>query len=142
MSDNSVTIIGNLTRDPELRFTPSGQAVCNFGLASTRVWTDRQTQERKEVTGFFDIVAWGPAAENVAQSFGTGDRVIVYGSLEYRTWATDSGDKRSKVEVKAEDVGASTRWATVSITRNEKRSSPAAAAALAVPAVAWEDPDF
>jgi len=122
MPDNVVQIVGNLTRDPELRFTPNGQAVCNFGIASTRVWTDKQSQERKEVTGFFDVVAWGPSAQNIAESFCKGSRVIVLGTLEYHSWELDDGSKRSKVEIKADDVGASTRWATVVITRNEKEN--------------------
>ena len=66
--DNTVTIVGNLTRDPELRFTPSGQATATFGVAVNRVWTDRQSQERKEATSFLDVVCWGQLAENAAQS--------------------------------------------------------------------------
>ena len=88
MTDNTVTIAGNLTRDPELRFTPSGQATATFGIAVNRTWTDRQSQERKESTSFFDVVAWGGLAENAATSLAKGARVVVTGRLDQRSWET------------------------------------------------------
>ena len=118
---NSVTLIGNVTRDPELRFTPSGQAVATFGLAVNRMWTDRQTNERKEAVSFFDVVCWQQMAENASESLPKGSRVIVTGRLEQRSWETQDGEKRSKVEVVADEVGPSLRWATAKIDKNERR---------------------
>jgi len=120
--DNTVTIVGNLTRDPELRFTPSGQATATFGVAVNRSWTDRQTNERKEVTSFLDVVCWGQLAENAAQSLTRGTRVVVSGRLDQRSWENQEGDKRSKVEITADEVSPSLKWATVEITKNERRS--------------------
>ncbi len=118
--DNTVTITGNATRDPELRFTPSGQAVTSFGVAVNRRWQNRQTQEWEEATSFIDVTCWAQLAENVAESVGRGARVTVHGRLEQRSWETPDGDKRSKVEIVADDVAASLRWATVQITKNER----------------------
>jgi single-strand DNA-binding protein len=120
---NSVTLIGNVTRDPELRFTPSGQATATFGLAVNRRWQNRQTQEWEEATSFFDIVCWREMAENASESIGRGSRVIVTGRLEQRSWETQEGEKRSKVEVVADEVGPSLRWATAQVTKNERKGS-------------------
>jgi len=118
---NNVELIGNITRDPELRFTPSGAAVANFGLAVNRRWQNRQTNEWEEQVSFFDIVAWRELAENVAESLTKGSRVMVTGRLDQRSWETDNGEKRSKVEVVADEIGPSLRWATAQVTRNERR---------------------
>ncbi|MGB3411669.1 MAG: single-stranded DNA-binding protein [Microthrixaceae bacterium] len=118
---NTVELIGNITRDPELRFTPSGAAVATFGLAVNRRWRNQQTNEWEEQTSFFDIVCWREMAENVAESLTKGSRVIVTGRLDQRSWETDQGDKRSKVEVVADEVGPSLRWATAQVTKNERR---------------------
>jgi single-strand DNA-binding protein len=120
--DNTVSIVGNLTREPELRFTPTGQATATFGIAVNRNWTDRQSQERRESTSFFDVVCWGTLAENAATSLSRGTRVIVTGRLDQRSWETQEGDKRSKVEITADEIAPSLRWATVHVTRNERRS--------------------
>ena len=120
--DNTVTIVGNLTREPELRFTPTGQATASFGVAVNRTWTDRASQERREQTSFFDVVCWGTLAENAATSLSRGTRVVVTGRLDQRTWETQEGDKRSKVEITADEIAPSLRWATVHVTRNERRS--------------------
>ncbi|HXW80824.1 MAG TPA: single-stranded DNA-binding protein [Acidimicrobiales bacterium] len=120
--DNTVSIVGNLTREPELRFTPSGQATATFGVAVNRTWTDRQSQERRESTSFFDVVCWGSLAENAATSLTRGTRVVVTGRLDQRSWETQEGDKRSKVEITADEIAPSLRWATVQVTRNERRS--------------------
>ena len=121
MPDNTVTLVGNLTRDPELRYTPTGQATCQFGLAVNRVWTDRQTNERKEAVSFFNVTAWREMAENAGESLAKGSRVIVTGRLEQRSWETPDGDKRSVVEVVADEIGPSLRWATANVVRNERR---------------------
>src|ERR1035438_3417088 len=111
---NSVTLVGNVTRDPELRFTPNrqGTATASFGLAVNRRWQNRQTQEWEEATSFFDVVCWREMAENVSETLTRGARVMVAGRLEQRSWETQDGDKRSKVEVVADDIGPSLRWAS------------------------------
>ncbi|MGH9121716.1 MAG: single-stranded DNA-binding protein [Acidimicrobiales bacterium] len=119
---NHVSIVGNLTRDPELRFTSSGQSTASFGVAVNRRWQNRQTQEWEEQTSFFDVVCWGQLAENVAQSLGRGSRVLVDGRLDQRSWETQEGDKRSKVEITADEVAPSLRWASATITKNERRT--------------------
>ena len=118
---NHVSITGNLTRDPELRFTPSGQATATFGVAVNRRWQNRQTQEWDEATSFFDVVCWREMAENASESLARGSRVIVTGRLEQRSWETADGDKRSKIEVVADEIGPSLRWATAQVTKNERR---------------------
>lgn len=120
MAGNSVELIGNLTKDPELRFTPNGAPVANFGLAVNRRWQNRQTNEWEEQTSFFDIVCWRDLAENVAESLSRGTRVMVVGRLEQRSWENQDGEKRSKVEVIADEVGPSLRWATASVSKNER----------------------
>jgi len=119
---NSVSMVGNITRDPELRFTPSGQATASFGLAVNRRWQDRQSGEWQEATSFFDVVCWREMAENVSESLGRGSRVVVTGRLEQRSWENQEGEKRSKIEVVADDIGPSLRWATATVTKNERRA--------------------
>lgn len=121
MNGNSVTLVGNITRDPELRFTASGQATASFGLAVNRVWNDRQTNEKKEAVSFFDIVCWREMAENASESLSKGARVVVTGRLEQRSWETPEGEKRSKIEVVADEVGPSLRWATAEVRKNDRR---------------------
>jgi single-strand DNA-binding protein len=118
---NTVTLVGNITRDPELRFTNTGQATASFGLAVNRRWQNRQTQEWEEATSFIDVVCWREMAENAAESLTRGARVLVTGRLEQRSWETPDGDKRSKVEVVADEIGPSIRWATAQVTKNERR---------------------
>ena len=119
---NSVTLVGNITRDPELRFTPTGQATASFGLAVNRRWQDRQSGEWQEATSFFDVVCWREMAKNVSESLNRGARVVVTGRLEQRSWENQEGERRSKVEVVADDVGPSLRWATATVTKNERRA--------------------
>lgn len=101
-SVNQVILLGNLTRDPELRQTPSGQSVVSFSLALNRAYKD-QSGEWVEATDYIDVVAWGPLAERVAQYLHKGRRALVQGRLQSRSWEQD-GQKRSKVEVLANDV--------------------------------------
>lgn len=119
---NTVDLVGNITRDPELRFTPGGMAVAQFGLAVNRRRQDRQTNEWKEETSFFDVVAYGSLAENVSESLTRGSRVVVQGRLEQRSWETQEKERRSKIEVVADDIGPSLRWATAQVTKNERRA--------------------
>ena len=122
MTDNSVTLVGNITRDPELRFTPAGAANATFGLAVNRRWQNRQTNEWEERVSFFNVVVWREMAENAAESLSKGMRVVVTGRLEQRSWETPEGEKRTVVEVAADEIGPSLRWASASVTRNERRS--------------------
>jgi single-strand DNA-binding protein len=118
---NNVTIVGNVTRDPELRFTPSGMAVATFGVAVNRRWQNRQTNEWEEAVSFFDVTCWQQLAENVSESVTKGVRVVVDGRLDQRSWETQDGEKRSKVEIVADEVGPSLRYATASVVKNDRR---------------------
>ena len=118
---NSITLVGNLTRDPELRFTPSGVAKATVGLAVNRRWQNRQTNEWEEATSFFNIVCWRELAENAGESLKQGMRVLVTGRLEQRSWETDQGEKRSVVEVVADEIAPSLRFATAEVSRTERR---------------------
>jgi len=113
--------VGNVTRDPEMRYTAGGAANCTFGIAVNRRWMNRQTNEWEERVSFFNVVCWREMAENVSESLGKGARVVVTGRLEQRSWETENGDKRSVVEIAADEVGPSLRWATATITKNERR---------------------
>src|SRR5437016_6433052 len=118
---NSITISGNITRDPEMRYTPSGISKVTFGVAVNRSWRNQQTQEWEEQTSFFNVVAWRQLAENVSASLTKGSRVVVSGRLEQRSWETESGEKRSIVEVVADDVAPSLRFATAEVHKVERR---------------------
>ena len=118
---NTVTITGNLTREPEIRYTREGQATAQLGVAVNRRWQDRTTQEWQESTSFFDVICWRDLAENVALSLTKGMRVVVTGRLEQRSWETDEGEHRSKVELTADEIGPSLRFATADVQRTERR---------------------
>ncbi|MGH9137317.1 MAG: single-stranded DNA-binding protein [Acidimicrobiales bacterium] len=142
MPDNAVTLVGNITRQPELRFTNSGQAVATFGLAVNRRWQNRQSGEWEESTSFFNVTCWAQLAENVASSLEKGARVLITGRLEQRSYETQQGEKRSVVDVIADEVGASLRWANVAITKNDRSGATAdsAGAAAGSRPVANQDP--
>lgn len=112
---NTITIIGNVTRDPELRYLTSGTALAQLGVAVNRRYM--QNNEWQEETSFFDVVCWRDLADNVSESISKGDRIIVTGRLEQRSWETQDGDKRSKVEIVADEVGPSLRWATARVEK-------------------------
>jgi single-strand DNA-binding protein len=116
-----ITIIGNLTNDPELRFTPSGAAVANFTVASTPRNFDRQSNEWKDgETLFMRCSVWRDAAENVAESLTRGTRVIVSGRLRSRTYDTKEGEKRTVVELEVDEVGPSLRYATTKVSKTSR----------------------
>ncbi len=119
MADNTITLVGNLTRDPELRYTTGGRGVASFGLAVNRRY--QVNNEWQEQTSFFNVVAWGTLGENSAACLNKGTRVVVNGRLEQRSWETQDGDKRSVVEVVADEIGPSLRWATAEIRKNDRR---------------------
>jgi single-strand DNA-binding protein len=120
MSITSTTIVGNLTRDPEIRYTRDGQATTSLSVAVNRRWQDRTSKEWEESTSYFDVVCWRDLAENVALSLTKGARVVVAGRLEQRSWESDEGEKRSKVEIVADEIGASLRFATVDIHKVQR----------------------
>ena len=118
--DTTLTIIGNLTGDPELRFTPSGAAVANFTVASTPRMYDRNSGEWKDgETLFMRCSVWRDAAENVAESLGRGTRVIVSGRLKARSYETREGEKRTVFEIDVDEVGPALRYATAKVTRTQ-----------------------
>jgi single-strand DNA-binding protein len=118
---NSTTITGNLTREPEIRYTREGQATAQLGVAVNRRWQDRATQEWQESTSFFDVICWRDLAENVALTLSKGMRVVVTGRLEHRTWETEDGEHRSKVEITADEIGPSLRFATADVHKVERQ---------------------
>ena len=120
--NNTTTVTGNLTREPEIRYTRDGQANTVLGLAVNRRWQDRETKEWEEAVSFFDVVCWRDLAENAALSLAKGMRVVVTGRLEQRSWETEDGDRRSKVEIVADEIAPSLRFATAEVQRNERRS--------------------
>ncbi len=119
--ETTLTIIGNLTQDPELRFTPSGAAVANFTVASTPRQFDRQSNEWKDgETLFMRCSVWRDAAENVAESLTRGSRVIVSGRLKSRSYETKEGEKRTVVEMEVDEVGPSLRYASAKVTKTQR----------------------
>jgi len=121
--DTIITVVGNLTADPELRFTPSGAAVANFTVASTPRTFDRQTQEWKDGDALFmRCNVWRQAAENVAESLTRGARVVVSGRLKQRSYETKEGEKRTVVELEVDEVGPSLRYATAKVTKASRGS--------------------
>lgn len=118
MPDSTVTLVGNATRDPELRYTTGGKAVASFGLAVNKRF--QRNGEWTEETSFFNVTAWDVLGENTAASVEKGSRVIVYGELKQREYEDREGQKRSVVEVNASAIGPDLRWATVTIERNER----------------------
>ncbi|MFC5998899.1 single-stranded DNA-binding protein [Quadrisphaera sp. GCM10027208] len=119
--ETKITVIGNLTNDPELRFTPSGAAVANFTVASTPRNFDRQTNEWKDgETLFLRCSVWRDAAENVAESLVRGSRVIVTGNLVSRSFETKEGERRTVNEVQVDEVGPSLRYATAKVNKTSR----------------------
>ena len=120
MADNSVTLVGNITDDPELRFTPSGAAVANFTVAVNRRSRTPDGQWEDRLDGFFRCSCWRDMAENVAESLHKGARVVVTGRLQQRSWEDQDGNKRSAFEVQVDEVGPSLRWATANVQKSQR----------------------
>ncbi|MDQ3963499.1 MAG: single-stranded DNA-binding protein [Actinomycetota bacterium] len=151
MADNSVTIVGNVTDDPELRFTPSGQAVANFTVAVNKRFKNNAGDWEDRLDGFFRCSCWRDMAENVSETLKKGTRVVVTGRLQQRSWDDAEGNKRSAFEIQVDEVGPSLRWATATITKSQRTggaSAPAGAPAAAsaptggapAPATDWGTP--
>ena len=150
--DTTITVVGNLTADPELRFTPSGAAVANFTVASTPRIYDRQSGEWKDGEALFlRCNIWREAAENVAESLTRGSRVIVTGRLKQRSFETREGEKRTVVELDVDEVGPSLRYASAKVNRTQRgqggggKSQPQGEGdpwATATPGAAATEPPF
>ena len=117
---NYISVSGNLTRDPEIRYTRDGQASVQLGVAVNRRWLDQKTGQWEESASFFDVACWRELAENVAMTLTKGMRVLVAGRLEQRSWETDLGERRTKVEIVSDEVGPSLRFATAEVHRQER----------------------
>lgn len=117
---NNVSVLGNLTRDPELRFTPNGTPVSSFGIAVNRRTQDKNTREWLDDVNFFNVTAWFKLAENCAESLSKGDRVLITGRLSQRSWEDKDGQKRSVVEIIASVVAPSLEFASCKIEKNPK----------------------
>ncbi|MBM3805727.1 MAG: single-stranded DNA-binding protein [Actinobacteria bacterium] len=127
MADNTITLVGNLTRDPEIRFTATGRAVASFAIAVGRRY--QVNGEWQEQTSYFNITAWGQLGENAAATFTKGTRVVVTGRLEQREYTTREGEKRTAIDVIADELGPSLRWATATVVRTPKQDGQGGAAA-------------
>lgn len=124
MSDNFIQIVGRLSRDPELRFSQSGVAICSFGLAWSPRKKNAQTGEWEDGdTSWFNCTAWRQLAEHVAASFTKGNRVIVTGSISVRQWEDKDGNKRTSVEIDVQDCGPSLRFDTATVEKAERSTS-------------------
>ncbi|GDX28590.1 hypothetical protein LBMAG13_10150 [Actinomycetes bacterium] len=121
MADNNITLVGNLTRDPELRFTATGRGVASFGIAVGRRY--QVNGEWKEDTSYFNVTAWGQLGENASATLSKGMRCVVSGRLEQREYNNREGEKRSAIEVVADEIGPSLKWATAQVERNPRDAS-------------------
>lgn len=142
-SENNVTLVGNLTRDPELRYTTGGRGVASFGLAVNRRY--QVNGEWQEEVSFFNVVAWGDLGENAAASLTKGNRIVVTGRLQQRSYETRDGEKRSVTEVIADDLGPSLRWAQAQVERISRDSAeggggPSSASSAPDPIYGDEEP--
>ena len=120
MAMGQVTIVGNLTDDPELRYTPNGAAVAKFRVAVNRRYKDQSGEWKDGDTSYFTVNAWRTLAENVAESLTRGANVIVVGRLQQRSWETQDGEKRTVIEIEADEIGPSLRWATAKVERQSR----------------------
>lgn len=137
MADCTITVAGNLTRDPEMRFTTGGKGQCLFGIAVARRY--QQDGQWKEQTSFFNVACWERLAENVAASCTKGTRVIVTGRLEQRSYETKDGEKKMIFEIVADEVGTSLKWDPVEVQRAE-RQTPSRSSQTDTPAYGDEEP--
>ncbi|GAG69753.1 unnamed protein product [marine sediment metagenome] len=117
---NNITVLGNITRDPELRFTPSGTAVANFGLAVNRNVQNKNSGEWETQVDFFNVTAWYKLAENCAESLSKGDRVLVSGRLSQDSWESKDGQKRSTVKIIANVIAPSLEFASCRLEKNPR----------------------
>src|SRR5438034_4090088 len=119
-SMSQTVIVGNLTDDPELRYTPNGAAVVKFRVAVNRRYKDQAGEWKDGDTSYFTVNAWRSHDENVAESLVRGANVIVVGRLQQRSWETQDGEKRTVIEIEADEVGPSLRWATAKVEKQSR----------------------
>lgn len=122
-NENQVVVVGNLTDDPELRYTPNGAAVANFRVAVNKRFRDQSGEWKDGETSYFRVSTWRSMAENAAESLTRGTRVVVAGRLRSRSWETPEGETRSTVEIEADEVAPSLRWATAKVEKTSRSSS-------------------
>lgn len=127
MADNSITLVGNLPRDPEIRFTATGRAVASFSMGVGRRY--QVNGEWQEQTSWFNVTAWGQLGENAAATLVKGSRVVVTGRLEQREYTSREGEKRTAIDVIADELGPSLRWATATVVRTPKQEGQGGGAA-------------
>jgi single-strand DNA-binding protein len=120
--NNVITLVGNITDDPELRFTPGGAAVANFTVAVNRRQPGKDGGWEDKLDGFFRCSCWREMAENVAESLQKGTRVVVAGRLQQRSWEDGDGNRRSTIEVQVDEIGPSLRWATAQVQKSSRSS--------------------
>lgn len=126
--ETPITVVGNLTSDPELRFTPSGQALAKFTIAATPRTFDRESSQWKDGTStFFRCAAWRTLAEHIAGSLAKGSRVVAFGRIRQHNWQTPEGENRSMLTLEIDDIGASLRFTTVTIDDKRTQNAPVAA---------------
>ena len=138
MADNSITLVGNLPRDPEIRFTATGRAVASFSMGVGRRY--QVNGEWQEQTSWFNVTAWGQLGENAAATVVKGSRVVVTGRLEQREYTSREGEKRTAIDVVADDIGPSLRWATATVVRTPKQEGQGGGAATNRPANSGSNP--
>ena len=138
MADNSITLVGNLPRDPEIRFTATGRAVASFSMGVGRRY--QVNGEWQEQTSWFNVTAWGQLGENAAATLVKGSRVVVTGRLEQREYTSREGEKRTAIDVVADDIGPSLRWATATVVRTPKQEGQGGGAATNRPANSGTNP--
>ena len=138
MADNSITLVGNLPRDPEIRFTATGRAVASFSMGVSRRY--QVNGEWQEKTSWFNVTAWGQLGENAAATLVKGSRVVVTGRLEQREYTSREGEKRTAIDVVADDIGPSLRWATATVVRTPKQEGQGGGAATNRPANSGSNP--
>lgn len=138
MADNSITLVGNLPRDPEIRFTATGRAVASFSMGVGRRY--QVNGEWQEQTSWFNVTAWGQLGENAAATLVKGSRVVVTGRLEQREYTSREGEKRTAIDVVADDIGPSLRWATATVVRTPKQEGQGGGAVTNRPANSGSNP--
>lgn len=138
---NKVFVIGNLTKDPELKVTPSGAKVCSFGVATNRVWYDKNTNEKNQEVEFHNLVAWGKTAELVTQYMRKGSQILIEGRLQTRSWEGKTGQKNYRTEIVVENMQFGARPAGQAAPHREEAPSDDFEASLEVPPASAENTD-
>lgn len=140
MSDLFISFSGNVTQDPDLRFTANNTAVVNFNVAVNRSWFNKSEEEWEEVTSFYKVIGWNQLAEHAAESLSKGQRVTVYGRIEQTFWEDEDGNKRSSFEVTADEIAVSLKYGTAEFTKAEKKDDSKKSSKSKARKPASEDP--